>query len=94
MKSFTKFRLRHIDAGVDWSAALTHSGDLFTWGNNHNGQLGTNNTRRRLVPTVITSLRRHGEYFKRRRACIAYMESTVAIVIVFYLTWFLFECLV
>ena len=68
VKSFTKFRLRHIDAGVDWSAALTHSGDLFTWGNNHNGQLGTNDTRRRLVPTVITSLRRHGKYFKAKES--------------------------
>ena len=30
---------------------------------------------------------------KRKRACIAYMESTVVIVIVIFMTWFLFECL-
>ena len=27
-----------------------------------------------------------GKYFKRRRACIAYMESTVVIVIVLFMT--------
>ena len=31
-----------------------------------------------------------GKYFKAKRACIAYMESTVVVVIVYYLTWFLF----
>ena len=65
VKSFNKFRLRHIDSGVDWSCALTHSGDVYTWGANHNGQLGTGDSRRRLVPTVLTSLRKGGDKHAR-----------------------------
>ena len=34
------------------------------------------------------------DYQKRKRACIAYMESTVVIVIVIFISWFLFECVV
>jgi alpha-tubulin suppressor-like RCC1 family protein len=65
VKFFNKFRLRHIDCGVDWSCALTHSGDVYTWGNNHNGQLGTGDGRRRLVPNVLKYLRRGGEKHAR-----------------------------
>ena len=50
---------------MDWSAALTHSGDVYTWGNNHNGQLGTSDQRRRLVPTVVTALRKAGNKHAR-----------------------------
>ena len=57
VKYFSKFRLRHIGSGVDWSCALTHSGDVFTWGANYNGQLGLTDCRRRLVPSVVTALR-------------------------------------
>ena len=60
VKSFQKFRLRHIGAGVDWSLALTHSGDVYTWGANRNGQLGLNDSKHRLVPSVLTSLRTSG----------------------------------
>ena len=33
------------------------------------------------------------KYQKSEGACIAYMESTVAIVIVIFISWFLFYCL-
>ena len=56
VKTMAKFRLRHIDCGVDWSVALSHSGDVYTWGANHNGQLGVDDCRRRLVRVFFVLL--------------------------------------
>ena len=37
------------------------NGNVFaSWGSNHNGQLGLNDSKRRLVPSLIASLRRNG----------------------------------
>ena len=45
-----------IDAGADFSAALTSDGLVFTWGHNTNGQLGQGNYTNSNVPgAVVTS---------------------------------------
>ena len=43
-----------ISAGNDYSMALSTAGDLYTWGDNSNGQLGDNTTNGKNVPTLIT----------------------------------------
>ncbi|MDP2426236.1 MAG: InlB B-repeat-containing protein, partial [bacterium] len=44
-----------ISLGAGHSSVLTESGRVFTWGRNHNGQLGNNSTTNRLLPTEVSS---------------------------------------
>jgi alpha-tubulin suppressor-like RCC1 family protein len=46
----------HVDAGGDFSAALTADGQAYLWGSNGNGQLGDGTTTNRPAPTHITTL--------------------------------------
>lgn len=43
-----------VDFGNRFSAVITTSGDLYTWGNNSSGQLGNGTTTNRSIPTKIT----------------------------------------
>jgi uncharacterized repeat protein (TIGR02543 family) len=44
-----------VSLGYDYSAALTSSGRLFTWGSNGYGRLGDGTTTSKLTPTEITN---------------------------------------
>nr|WIF89110.1 InlB B-repeat-containing protein [Acholeplasma laidlawii] len=44
-----------VSLGGSYSAALTSSGRLFTWGNNYSGQLGDGTSTSKSTPTEITS---------------------------------------
>src|SRR5690554_2137783 len=44
-----------VSLGYGYSAALTSSGRLFTWGSNSSGQLGDGTTTNKLTPTEITN---------------------------------------
>ncbi len=57
IKTLTKFRVRHINAGESFTCATTHSGDLYTWGRGSHGQLGHGDDADRVVPCVVASLR-------------------------------------
>ena len=48
-----KFRVRAIGCGWGHSIVSTYDGTLYSWGSNKDGQLGTNDTKPRLVPTRI-----------------------------------------
>jgi myosin heavy subunit len=63
LNALTKFRMRHVGSGTDYCVVVSHSGDLYSWGENYSGQLGLGDTKARFVPTLIPSLRedkRHG----------------------------------
>ena len=67
-------RVVHIAAGERHCAAVSASGELFTWGAGHAGQLGHGETLARLVPTAVGAL--HG----RQVTMVACgMEHTVAV---------------
>lgn len=55
-KKATLSNVVFISAGWWYSLAITGDGSLYSWGNNSNGQLGTGDRDRRLVPTKIESL--------------------------------------
>ena len=42
-----------ISAGYNHAAALTTSGEMWTWGCNDSGQLGLNDCTQRLFPTLV-----------------------------------------
>jgi alpha-tubulin suppressor-like RCC1 family protein len=42
-----------ISAGLNHTAAIRSNGTAWTWGNNSNGQLGTNNTSNRSSPVSV-----------------------------------------
>ncbi|MBY3433513.1 hypothetical protein HFN89_05070 [Rhizobium laguerreae] len=44
-----------VAAGIDASYAVTSSGELYTWGSNSYGQLGTGNTTARNTPGLVMS---------------------------------------
>ena len=44
-----------IQAGIDFSMALTNQGRVFTWGRNTYGQIGDGSTTQRNIPTDITT---------------------------------------
>jgi len=44
-----------VSTGGDHSCALTSDGDVACWGSNNHGQLGTNSTTARSLPTAITT---------------------------------------
>ena len=75
VRSLLKFRVRHIDCGWDFSAAATHSGDVYTWGENGNGQLGVETSGAGLFqPWLIRSAARSSAMLAQARFPAA--EST------------------
>ena len=64
VKALTKFRVRHIGCGNTYTAATTHSGDVYTWGVGSHGQLGQGDLQDRVVPCVIRSLRGNAKHGK------------------------------
>ena len=61
--SLSKVRMRHVGSGTDYCVVVSHSGDLYSWGENFAGQLGLGDNKTRFVPNLIASLRndkRHG----------------------------------
>ncbi|XP_064637694.1 E3 ubiquitin-protein ligase HERC2-like isoform X2 [Lineus longissimus] len=49
----------HIACGSMYSAALTSSGDLYTWGRGNFGKLGHGNSEDQTVPTLVAALQGH-----------------------------------
>ena len=49
-------RFRAIACGLNFTLALTHRGNLFSWGDNESGQLGVGDRRHRFVPTLVPAL--------------------------------------
>jgi alpha-tubulin suppressor-like RCC1 family protein len=47
-----------LAAGSRHSAALTAGSELYTWGGNHNGQLGHNDVTARLRPSLVAQATR------------------------------------
>lgn len=58
-----------LGAGSNYSVGLSNNGDIYTWGDNSFGQLGSGNLTQRYVPTIIsvsgqkfTAIAAHGSY--------------------------------
>jgi alpha-tubulin suppressor-like RCC1 family protein len=49
-------RVTAIAAGGAHCLALTEAGEVYTWGDNGNGQLGLRDTKNRLTPTKVPGL--------------------------------------
>ena len=49
--------IKYIACGGDHSVIVSHSGAVYTWGNNNKGQLGLGDTENRAFPTQVRSLR-------------------------------------
>ena len=47
----------HIGCGASYSAAVTVTGELFTWGKGNYGRLGHGNTEDQNVPMLVTALK-------------------------------------
>lgn len=48
-------KLIKVAAGTNYALALSQNGDVFAWGMNENGQLGTGDREPRVVPTKVAS---------------------------------------
>ena len=70
----SKISIKSIDCGRNFTAAVTTSGRLYTWGQGSRGQLGHGDFSDRCAPVLVQSLRRKianvgcGEHF-----CVALM---------------------
>ena len=53
VRKLMRHRLRSISCGPTFSAAVTHDGDVFTWGNGEFGQLGLGDRRTRFLPAQV-----------------------------------------
>ena len=62
VKALAKFRVRHVGCGFGFTAATTHSGDVYTWGSGEHGQLGHGDNQDRNVPVPIKSLRGNAKH--------------------------------
>ena len=62
VKALSKFRVRHVGCGFGFTAATTHSGDVYTWGSGEHGQLGHGDMQDRVVPVPVTSLRGNNKH--------------------------------
>ena len=62
VKALAKFRVRHVGCGFGFTAATTHSGDVYTWGSGEHGQLGHGDTQDRVVPVPVVSLRGNAKH--------------------------------
>ncbi|KAK7097783.1 E3 ubiquitin-protein ligase HERC2-like isoform X3 [Littorina saxatilis] len=54
-----KHQVVQVAVGSTYSAAVTATGELFTWGRGNYGRLGHGNSEDHLVPTVVAGLRGH-----------------------------------
>ena len=57
MQSLSTLRIRSINAGPDYNMAVTHGGDMYSWGLNYAGQLGVGDKKSRIVPTLNLPMR-------------------------------------
>lgn len=62
VKALAKFRVRHVGCGFGFTAATTHSGDVYTWGSGDHGQLGHGDNQDRVVPVPVISLRGNAKH--------------------------------
>lgn len=62
--------IEDIAVGSEHTLAVSSTGDVFSWGNNVDGQLGLGNTTTARTPQLITSL--SGKNIRRVRACHGY----------------------
>jgi hypothetical protein len=53
LDALTHLRVRHIECGLAYSAAVTHTGALYTWGDNKQGQLGQGDRLSRFAPRRV-----------------------------------------
>ena len=53
LDALTHLRVRHIECGLAFSAAVTHTGALYTWGDNKQGQLGQGDRLSRYAPRRV-----------------------------------------
>ena len=56
VKKLVRFRVRQISCGPSFTAAVTHSGDVYTWGVGAEGQLGLGDRRSRYTPMLVKAL--------------------------------------
>ena len=54
-----KQQVVHVSAGSTYSAAVTASGELYTWGRGNYGRLGHGNSEDHTAPTLVAGLRGH-----------------------------------
>ena len=54
-------RVVEVACGKEHAAAVTHAGEIFTWGAGEHGQLGHGDEESRIAPTVVVELGRLGE---------------------------------
>ena len=66
-----------ISAGGEYSMAIDHNGQIFTWGNGGQGQLGTNSTQTELNPTNISGNGDLPNYMGKYIASIEFKDDTV-----------------
>jgi myosin heavy subunit/alpha-tubulin suppressor-like RCC1 family protein len=63
VKAISKYRIKTVRCGWKFTIVLSHSGDLFAWGDNTQGQLGLGDTNDRVTPVQVRPLRvpvKHG----------------------------------
>jgi myosin heavy subunit/alpha-tubulin suppressor-like RCC1 family protein len=63
VKAISKYRIKTVRCGWKFTIVLSHSGDLFAWGENNQGQLGLGDTNDRVTPVQVRPLRvpvKHG----------------------------------
>ena len=58
--------MKKVSCGLHHTAFVTEEGNVYTCGNNENGQLGLKDTRSRYMPTVLEEL---SQYHFRDVAC-------------------------
>ena len=54
-----KHHVVQIAVGSTYSAAVTATGELYTWGRGNYGRLGHGNSEDHIVPTLVAGLRGH-----------------------------------
>jgi hypothetical protein len=57
VKALSKQRIKHVRCGWNYTIALSHNGDLFSWGLNQQGQLGVGDKNDRVIPVEVEAMR-------------------------------------
>ena len=56
IQALKKQRVKKISCGWNFTVALSHSGELFSWGENEHGQLGLGDLKNRFLPVMVEPL--------------------------------------
>ena len=56
VQALKKQRIKKIECGWNFTISLSHSGELFSWGENAHGQLGLGDTKNRFLPVMVDPL--------------------------------------